>query len=143
MKTITVEITKLQRMEDKLHDLQIPFETINRTMMIIEPQTSPQYEVIPTTKELWINSTSVLFLDTSQPSGYLDRFLDMSIDVINDPIVLIDHRIPRPNFIGGIFEYSNLIFHLRDLLIKNTPCLFCFRDRFFILGNFLFFKFRI
>ena len=84
MKTITVEITKLQRMEDKLHDLQIPYETINRTMMIIEPQTSPQYEIIPTTKELWINSTSVLFLDTSQPSGYLDRFLDMSIDQINE-----------------------------------------------------------
>lgn len=34
MKTITVEITKLQRMEEKLNDLQIPFETINRTMKI-------------------------------------------------------------------------------------------------------------
>jgi len=82
MKTI-VEITKLQMMEDKLHDLQVPFETLNRTMMIIEPQTSPQYEFIPCTKDLWINSAQVLFLDTSQPSGYLDRFLDMSIDDIN------------------------------------------------------------
>lgn len=92
MKTITikqietVEMTKLQRMEDKLNDLQIPFEILNRTMMIIEPQTSPQYEFIPCTKDLWINSAQVLFLDVTKHSSYLDRFLDMSIDDINEAL---------------------------------------------------------
>lgn len=73
-------MTKLQQITNKLDQLQQPYQVLSETTLIIDPQTSPMYEIIPFTKEIWLRDQSYNYLDVEHPYNqeWFNEFLESS-----------------------------------------------------------------
>ena len=73
-------MTKLQQITAKLDQLQQPYQVLSETTLIIDPQTSPMYEIIPFTKEIWLRDQPYNYLDVEHPynQDWFYEFLESS-----------------------------------------------------------------
>jgi hypothetical protein len=76
---------KLKQLTKTLNQLQIPYQILSSKQIIIQPQTSPQFEIIPQTKTIYLNDHIYIYLNTKKPYNkkYLNKFLKYTITQIN------------------------------------------------------------
>ena len=84
-------MTKLQQITNKLDQLQQPYQVLSQTTLIIDPQSSPMYETIPFTKDVWLRDQPYTYLDVNYPynQDWFNEFLEMSIEDIHKIAAII------------------------------------------------------
>jgi len=84
-------MTKLQQITAKLDQLQQPYQVLTPETLIIDPTSSPMYEIIPSTKQIYLRDQPYTFLHVEHPynQDWFDEFLNKSIDDINKIAAMI------------------------------------------------------